>query len=78
MEFFNPESGAPESTLEILLVPMLFLVFGVIAYSASNRYFEAEGKRPKWMPVVYAAFALSLVFGFQRYMFTREDRKSVV
>ena len=72
MEFFNPESGSPESALEIMMIPLLFLVFGVIAYSASNRYLESEGKRPKWMPVVYVAFGFALLFGLQRYMFTRE------
>lgn len=72
MDFFNPESGSPESALEIMMVPLLFLVFGVLAYSASNRYLENEGKRPKWMPVVYVAFGLALLFGFQKYMFTRE------
>lgn len=72
MEFFNPEIGAPESALEVLMAPLLFLVFGILAYSASNRYLEQEGKRPKWMPLVYVAFGLALLFGLQKYMFTRE------
>jgi hypothetical protein len=72
MEFFNPETGSPESALEIMMIPLLFLVFGVIAYSASNRYLESEGKRPKWMPVIYVAFGFALLFGLQRLMFTRD------
>lgn len=33
---------------------------------------DAEGKRPKWFPVVWVALALAALFGFQRYMFTRD------
>ncbi|MDH4387847.1 MAG: hypothetical protein QE269_03890 [Fimbriimonas sp.] len=72
MDFFSPESGSPESALEIMMIPLLFLAFGVIAYSASNRYLESEGKRPKWMPIVYVAFGFALLFGMQRFMFTRD------
>ena len=72
MDFFNPESGSPESALEIMMIPLLFLVFGVIAYSAANRYLESEGKRPKWMPVIYISFGFALLFGLQRFMFTQD------
>lgn len=72
MGFFSPDSGSPESTLEIMMVPLLWLFIGFFAYVGSNRYLEAEGKRPKWMPVIYVCFFFALLFGLQKVMYTRD------
>jgi hypothetical protein len=54
------------------MVPMMLLVLGVFLYSAASRYIEAEGKPPKWMKVIWVALGLSVLFGLQRFMFTKD------
>ncbi len=70
MNFFNPDSEAPNSAIEILMVPLFFLFAALFAYTVANRYFEAEGKKPKWFPAVWVLLGLAVLFGLQRFMFT--------
>ena len=70
MGFFSPDSEAPGSAIEVMMVPMFFLVIGIFLYAAANRYLEAEGKFPKWFPGVWVFLGFAVLFGLQRYIFT--------
>lgn len=69
---FSPETQSPESTVEILMMPMMFLAFAIVLYNASLRQREFTGTNPKWMPAVWVLFGFSVFFGVQRWSYTRD------
>ena len=69
MNFFSPESEAPTSAIEIVMVPFFFLILGIFVYTAANRFRDNEGKNPKWLPVVWVSLGLAILFGLQRYAY---------
>lgn len=63
---FSPGTGAPDSMMPVLLLPLLFTFFALAARISARAYWRNFGKRkPHWW-YVYPLLALGLLFGFEK------------